>query len=262
MNSRFSILLTVASIGVLSACASSVAQEASAPQADERNQERHVIIRRSGGGERQRMMLLSSDADGDGRISKDEFTAKHHDKFDEMDADSDGFVDEDEFSEFISARVDHAMARFDIATSGMDFDEGEMREFELEMEILKEEMEEFGEEMRGFGRAMAHSAGRDFRRNSHRREGGTRLSDENFEELQLAQKDKAMEHMDTDGDGKISQDEYPGPDRRFARMDENEDGFVTSDELRIRLHIVREMDGFPPQMQERVFIKIDEDDEE
>ena len=262
MNSRFSILLTVASIGVLSACASSVAQEASAPQADERNQERHVIIRRSGGGDHQRMMLFSSDSDGDGRVSKDEFTAKHHDQFDEMDADSDGFVDEDEFSEFVSARVDHAMARFDVATSGMDFDEGEMREFELEMEILKEEMEEFGEEMRGFGREMAHSAGRDFRRDSRRVEGGTRLSGEEFAELQLAHKDAAMERMDIDGDGKISQDEYPGPDRRFAHMDKDKNGFISRDELKVRLRIVREMDGFPPRMQERVFIKIDEDDEE
>ena len=41
-----------------------------------------------------------------------------------------------------------------------------------------------------------------------------------------------LERMDTDGDGKVSKDEFQGPDRFWDRLDANRDGLVTKDEAR------------------------------
>jgi len=39
-----------------------------------------------------------------------------------------------------------------------------------------------------------------------------------------------LERMDADGDGKVSKDEFEGPDRFWDRLDADSDGFVTKDE--------------------------------
>lgn len=265
MNSRFSILMTVASMGILSACAASVAQETSTPQTDNESSERHFVIR-GGRGDRQGMMLVHSDTDGDGRVSREEFAAKHQEKFDEIDSDDDGFLTDDEFSEFVSQRVNHAMHGFNSRYSNWgnnyEMSESEREEFEAEMEELEEEMEALGDEMRDIGREIGRSVSRSFVYRTHPDGEGRVESNASIEERIESHKDKAMEHMDKNSDGKISQEEYPGPDRRFARMDKDENGFISRDELKVRMHITREMDGFPPRMQERIFIKIDEDEEE
>lgn len=41
-----------------------------------------------------------------------------------------------------------------------------------------------------------------------------------------------MLRRDTDGDGKISKEEFPGPERLFARLDADGDGFVTEEEAK------------------------------
>ena len=40
-----------------------------------------------------------------------------------------------------------------------------------------------------------------------------------------------MDRLDKDNDGKISQDEFPGPDDHFTRFDENGDGYLEESEL-------------------------------
>ncbi len=40
-----------------------------------------------------------------------------------------------------------------------------------------------------------------------------------------------MEHLDKDGDGKVSRDEFPGPDNHFQMFDENKDGYLDEGEL-------------------------------
>lgn len=39
-----------------------------------------------------------------------------------------------------------------------------------------------------------------------------------------------MERLDKDGDGRISMEEFPGPDDRFEEMDTNGDGFISRDD--------------------------------
>ncbi len=39
-----------------------------------------------------------------------------------------------------------------------------------------------------------------------------------------------IQHFDTDNDGMVSQDEFPGPDGHFYRLDQNSDGYIDEDE--------------------------------
>ncbi len=39
-----------------------------------------------------------------------------------------------------------------------------------------------------------------------------------------------IESFDGDGDGMVSQEEFPGPENHFAHLDQNNDGFITVDE--------------------------------
>lgn len=41
-----------------------------------------------------------------------------------------------------------------------------------------------------------------------------------------------IKRMDTDGDGKISREEFRGPPPRFDKMDADKDGFITLDEIK------------------------------
>ncbi len=57
-----------------------------------------------------------------------------------------------------------------------------------------------------------------------RRGGGRRMSPEAMWER--------LKGMDADGDGKISREEFQGPERFFDRLDEDEDGFLTEAETK------------------------------
>ncbi len=46
-----------------------------------------------------------------------------------------------------------------------------------------------------------------------------------------AQMAKRLRQLDTDGDGRVSRDEYRGPDAFFERLDANANGFIDADEI-------------------------------
>ncbi len=62
-----------------------------------------------------------------------------------------------------------------------------------------------------------------------------------------------LEHADADKDGKISKDEFRGPDAAFARLDANGDGFITEDEAKAAGDRMREGRG------QQGFARMDED---
>ena len=51
-------------------------------------------------------------------------------------------------------------------------------------------------------------------------------------EKKARQRGNPLAKLDTDGDGKLSKDEYRGPDEAFVRLDADGDGFVGAEEAR------------------------------
>lgn len=262
MKSRLSSILVISSIGLLGACAASTAQEANAPQAD--NDERRVWVSRHNMPRPHHMRiekghnLMDMDTNDDGKISKAEFSTSHAEKFDEIDANSDGYIEEQERDDFVEAKVEMAMENFEF---NFDFD---MSGFEEDMEEFEENMEEFEENMERMGERMGNSWG-NHRGRRHGHDGDQRRifvhEDEDIEVRIDEQKDMAMQRLDKNSDGKISRDEYPGPDRRFDNMDANNDGFVERDELKMRMRVTRSIGNWG-QSEQEIIITIDEDDEE
>ncbi len=71
------------------------------------------------------------------------------------------------------------------------------------------------------GAAMLLAASASGQEREGRRRGGPRTRDPQ----------EMLKRMDKDGDGKISKEEFTGPERFFERMDADKDGFVTAKEL-------------------------------
>ncbi len=54
-----------------------------------------------------------------------------------------------------------------------------------------------------------------------------------------------IEHDDRDGDGRVSKEEFPGPDEYFTRFDRDGDGFISREEAR-QVSRPREQSGRVP----------------
>lgn len=99
------------------------------------------------GGERG-SLLMRLDKDGDGQISKEEYLAKHNERFESLDENNDGYIDE---NEAITARRQPGAHGF-------------------------------------------------------------------------------IKKFDKDNDGKVSKEEFSGPDEKFDGLDENQDGYIDNSE--------------------------------
>lgn len=181
------------------------------------------------------------DLDGDGKVSREEFRGPER-FFDLLDANSDGFVDEAEAKaarerrggpgggqgrgpdgrpggEGAERRREHLKA--------MDTDgDGRVSKEEWQGRMPFERLDQNGDgfldakDREGMRRPASDAPGRggDGKAPGQRRRGRG-LSPE------------ALSRFDTDGDGKVSADEFPGSQERFERLDLDHDGFLTKADL-------------------------------
>jgi Ca2+-binding EF-hand superfamily protein len=151
--------------------------------------------------------LREMDKDGDGRVSKAEWTGEM--PFERLDRNGDGFLDAEDVP---------ASPR-----GGMDRDPREVfREMDANGDGFLD-----GDELpfpQLLGRADANGDGRidfaEFEAASRARErGGAGLTPE------------ALRRFDANGDGKVERSEYPGSDARFEQLDRNGDGVLTAADI-------------------------------
>ena len=156
--------------------------------------------------------VKTMDKDGDGKVSKAEFTGQPQ-MFERLDTNKDGFLTKEEAAKFPGgppggapggAMVERIMAMDKNGDSKVSKDEftgpeGMFERLDANKDgfVTKDE-------------AAKLQGGPD---------GGPALA-ERFKE------------MDENSDGKLSKDEFPGPPPAFERFDTNQDGFLTLDELR------------------------------
>ena len=60
--------------------------------------------------------------------------------------------------------------------------------------------------------------------------GWTSIMAADFDDGQDEPPGDFIEDFDEDGDGMVSEEEFPGPEDHFIRLDQDEDGFITEDE--------------------------------
>jgi Ca2+-binding EF-hand superfamily protein len=156
-----------------------------------------------------RERLQAMDKDGDGKVSKDEFTGPAQ-LFERLDANSDGVI----------SREDNPNAPAAGATGGERF---RAMDKNNDGKVSKDE---FAGPAQLFERLDANSDGfvtmqevaRMYREGANPPAGRGAMGDR-------------LRAMDKNNDGKVSKDEFAGPAQLFERLDANSDGFISSDEF-------------------------------
>jgi len=179
------------------------------------------------------------DANGDGKIERDEFQGPEN-AFVRMDANGDGVITADEITARRGegdrpgrrggegdrpggrrnvdpeARWQQALERFDADNDGQISAE-EFQGPERAFTLLDQNADGIVTQEEGtrFGRGMGDRPGGG--------PGGPPDQGRNFERM--------LQNLDEDGDGSISREEWPGRDEMFDRLDADGDGFVTEEDL-------------------------------
>lgn len=201
-------------------------QDPSAPPQPPREPEARVMIMGGPGGPGGPGHL---DKDGDGQVSREEFSAPMNDAFARMDKDGDGRLSTEELAASHRAMADgdgnvmfmrhpgrpeggpDGVHRFEFRRGGPEGGPGERRE---------EHVVVIGGEGGEHRMPMVMMDGP-----GHGGHGGERV------EIHRMGAGEGHDDMDKNGDGKISEDEFVGPLREaFARMDADHSGFIESGE--------------------------------
>ena len=68
-------------------------------------------------------------------------------------------------------------------------------------------------------------------------------------EMNAAKFKQQLKQLDQNKDGRISREEFSGPDEKFNKLDLDADGFITQEELRTVLQKVRDARSSAPQQE-------------
>lgn len=199
-------------------------------------------------GESWEQFLQEHDADGSGTLSADEFPGPDH-AFTRIDADGNGQITEQEAVEAAKTRHERRGMQ---GRRGEQIDPQQRWERWLEHQDANGDgvisKDEFNGPEHAFTRLDANEDGQITQEEAlatpARRggDGGPGHERMNPEERWA----RMLEHLDADGSGTISQDEFPGRDEVFARIDADGDGQITQDEMQEAAQRMRQRKGNGP----------------
>ena len=241
MKSAATIFAAVASMALVSACATANGQTSTANgETDNDSGATRVVSGDDADGVRRDVwvrrlvrrgidaesLIADYDSDEDGRISRAEYNDRpNRDRFDALDADEDGFIDQAELESDIEERMEQKAAR------------------------MAERMERHAERMeRGVERAMRHAERYEERileRLDRNGDGEVNGDDfdfdfnfefdfdkEGFEKRMQEHRARSLKKLDSDGDGVVSREEFAArQNQRFDKLDKDENGTLSADEL-------------------------------
>lgn len=176
------------------------------------------------------------DKDGDGKVSKSEFTGPEA-LFDRLDTDKDGSISKDELPKPAGGNAGGADGKSFLLNrlKGMDKD-GDGQVSKSEFTGVPENFDRMDRDQDGSLSAQEIQAAADFYASMNPAGGAAKGK--------AAAKKAAtpgepgtfiaprFKQMDKDNDGKVTRDEFTGPAPLFSRIDKDGDGTLTQDELR------------------------------
>jgi Ca2+-binding EF-hand superfamily protein len=218
-------------------------------------------------GEAAKRVLERSDADKDGKLSREEFPREARIEFEKADRNSDGFVDSEEllivFRRTRSARPGAGAggdARKADPEAAKRMVEGVLKRLDKDGDGQLSEAELGPQSRIDFARADRNRDGYVDRIEltivvtQRRRRAG--MSDGGFSPDGIKQMLKNLKEMDANGDGRIEASEWKGREAIFRRLDADKDGAITKAELK---QAMKRMQGYRGRAGDALFRRADAD---
>ncbi|MCH8863271.1 MAG: EF-hand domain-containing protein [Proteobacteria bacterium] len=236
MKSAATIFAAVASMALVSACAtangqtsnsSAATRVASSDETDGARRDARVrrLVRRGIDAE---SIIENYDSDEDGRISREEYNNRaNRGRFSALDADEDGFIDEAELETDMEERMAERMERH--AERRAERMEHHAERMERHAERAMRNAERYQERIlerldrNGDGEITGEDFDFDF---------NFEFDGEGFRERMQEHRASTLKKLDSDGDGVVSRDEFAArQNKRFDKLDKDQNGTLSADEL-------------------------------